>query len=280
MTNVSYQIDVHQKEHKPSYKLNETRDTTVLFIGGLVPGGNYKFRVKSKCEKNSGGSSSWINFTTTGGDTSFQHCPKATNLSVPEVSDSSALFRWIARDSVELFSVEVKSLGQTSSYALDTNLTEDSIWIEGLEPDGDYHFRIKFTCKDGSTSGSSDWSKFRTSEDAKSNLNTDEEVDDDEPAERSESDTSSVSHRVEIATFPNPAQDRFTLELPMKELGYFTTITLSDLSGRVVYRKNFESLPTDEMLPIPVQNLQEGLYKLMIRSVDFHQTKTIVVHHR
>ena len=66
----------------------------------------------------------------------------------------------------------------------------------------------------------------------------------------------------------------------MKELGQFTTIILSDLSGRVVYQKQFDSVPVDEALPIPVQNLKEGLYKLVIRSVDFHQTKTIVVHHR
>jgi len=278
--NISYQIDVHQKEHTPAYKLSETVDTTILFIDGLVAGGNYRFRVKSKCEKNSGGSSSWINFTTTGGDTSFQQCPKATNLSVPKVSDTSALLKWIAKDSIELFNLEVKSFGQTTYYAFDTTLSQDSLWIDGLHPDGDYHFRVFVTCRDGSTSGSSDWSKFRTLSKDETIVKDEDGIDDDDPVDSSEPDTSSGLNRVEISTFPNPAQDRFTLKLPMKELGQFRTIILSDLSGRVVYQKQFDSVPVDEALPIPVQNLKEGLYKLVIRSVDFHQTKTIVVHHR
>jgi hypothetical protein len=276
--NISYLVDVHQKEHTPTYKLSKTVDTTILFIDGLVAGGNYKFRVKSKCAKNSGGSSSWINFTTTGGDTTFQQCPKATNLSVPEVTDTSALLKWIAKDSVELFTLEVKSFGQTSSFSFDTTLVEDSLWVDGLEPDGDYHFRVLVTCTDGSTSGSSDWSKFRTL--SEEEAIPDEEENTGDPAGSSEPDTSSVLVSSEIATFPNPATENFTVELPTAELGSLTTIILSDMTGRIVFQKQFNSLPDEDRLPIPVQNLQEGLYTLVIRSIDFHKTKTILVQHR
>ena len=74
--NRTYLVDVHQKEHTPTYKLSEEVDTTALEVTGLTPGGNYKFRVKASCDKNAAGSSSWINFVTTGGDSTFNQCPK------------------------------------------------------------------------------------------------------------------------------------------------------------------------------------------------------------
>ncbi len=281
--NVSYQVDVHQKEHTPSYKLTETTDTTILYINGLMPGGNYKFRVKAKCEKNSAGSSSWINFTTTGGDTTFQQCPKPTNLSVPEVTDSSALLTWIARDSVESFTLDVKSYQATAHFSLNVTIVEDSFWVEGLQEDGDYHFRVVATCTDGSTSGSSDWSKFRTlpsdttstDDDSGEEDSEDEEENNEENTEQEETFISETS----ITTFPNPAVETITVELPTKELGFMTQIILSDVNGRIVYHTKLDGVPSFDRLPIPVQNLRNGIYTLMIKSVNFHETKTILVQH-
>lgn len=273
--NLTYQVDVKQMQHTPNYRLSETVDTTVLYIDGLVPGGNYKFRVKAKCEKNSSGSSSWINFTTTGGDSTFQQCPKPTNLSVPEVTDSSALLTWIAKDSVQNFTLDVKSYQGTASFSLSTTIEEDSFWVEGLVPDGDYHFRVVAHCSDTSSSGSSDWSKFRTlpSQDTTAGDTSLVEPGDDP-------DTSSVAQtEALVATFPNPAEESLTVELPSEELGYLTHVILSDLNGRVVYQIKLEGVPQENRLPIPVQELRNGIYKLMIRSVDFHQTSTILVQH-
>ena len=283
--NVSYQVDVHQKEHTPAYKLTETTDTTILYIDGLVPGGNYKFRVKAKCEKNSAGSSSWINFTTTGGDTTFQQCPKPTNLSVPGVTDSSALLTWIARDSVESFTLDVKSYQATAHFDLNVTIVEDSFLVEGLQPDGDYHFRVVATCIDGSTSGSSDWSKFRTLTSDTTSIDDDSGDEEGEEEEEEEEEEENIEQEVtfisetSIVTFPNPAVETITIELPTKELGFLTQIILSDVNGRIVYHTKLEGVPSYDRLPIPVQNLRNGIYKLMIKSVNFHQTKTILVQH-
>ncbi|MCB0688229.1 MAG: fibronectin type III domain-containing protein [Saprospiraceae bacterium] len=273
--NVSYQVDVKQKEHTPTYKLTEIVDTTILYIDGLEPGGNYKFRVKSKCEKNSGGSSSWINFTTTGGDTAFQQCPKPTNLSVPEVTDTSALLTWIAKDSVESFSLDVKSYQGTPSFSLSITIEEDSFWVEGLVPDGDYHFRVVANCSDTSSSGSSDWSKFRTLPDTAS---MEEEPDPTDEGTIEPVDTGTVAQaEALIATFPNPAEESLTIQLPTEDLGYLTQIILSDVNGRIVYQTKLNGVPKEDRIPIPVQELRNGIYKLVIRSIDFHQTKTVLI---
>ena len=202
--NVQYQVDVHQKEHTPQYRLSETVDTTALEVTGLSPGGNYKFRVKASCEKNSAGSSSWINFVTTGGDTTFNQCPKPRNLSVLEVSDTSALLSWVARDSAVSFDLEIKSFQGTPSYHFDTTLVDTFYFVSDLQPEGNYHFRVKANCTDTSSSGSSDWSKFRTLEDTSSESIS----------------TEVTTQAASISTFPNPVSEEFNIQLPTEKLGH------------------------------------------------------------
>ncbi|MDH3649630.1 MAG: fibronectin type III domain-containing protein [Saprospiraceae bacterium] len=268
--NTSYRVDVHQKEHTPQYKRSEVVDTTFLEVEGLEPGGNYKFRVKSECEKNAGGSSSWINFTTTGGDSTFNQCPKPTNLSVLAVTDSSALLTWIARDSVTKFTLEVKSFEQTPSFSY-TEMLEDTFkLVEGLAADGNYQFRVVATCLDGSTSGSSDWSKFRTL--------MREDTSETEQGTMEEQDTT-TNTTAPLVTFPNPVGETLNVDLPAEELGYITYILLSDINGRVVYSTIVEGVLKVNQATIPMQDLPDGLYKLQVRSVDYLETKTILVHH-
>ncbi len=265
--NIAYRVDVHQKEHTPQFRLSEIVDTTILEVEGLVPGGNYKFRVKADCDKNSAGSSSWINFTTTGGDTTFNNCPKPTNLSVLEVTDSSALLTWIARDSVDEFMIDVKSFEQTPSFSL-SETTEDTFYlVEGLAPEGNYQFRVVATCKDGSTSGSSDWSKFRTLPKADTTDGNGME----EPV-----DTPAVAP---LVTFPNPVAETLIVDLPEEDLGFVTYILLSDINGRIVYNEILEGTVKAEQVRIPMQDLSNGLYKLQVRSTGYLETKTILVQH-
>ena len=239
--NVSYKVDVQSKEHTAHYRYSETTDTTFVFVEGLEPGGNYKFRVKAACEKNSAGSSSWINFTTTGGDSTFQQCPKPTNLSVVEVTDSSALLKWTAKDSVESFELDVKSYEQTPSFSFNTTLEVDSFLVEGLVADGKYHFRVVATCTDGSTSGSSDWSKFRT---LPSENDEGEETTGETPDELQESDLADTLNTIasNLTTFPNPASSEMNVKVPKEELGPVTSVILTDISGRIVYETKIEGI--------------------------------------
>lgn len=263
--NVTYQVDVHQKEHTPQFRLSETVDTTALKVTGLVAGGNYKFRVKAACEKNAAGSSSWINFVTTGGDTTFNQCPKPRNLSVLDVSDTSALLTWIARDSIWSFDLEIKSFQGTASYAFDTTLMDTFYHVTDLQPEGNYHFRLKANCSDTSSSGSSDWSKFRTLADTSSGAGV------------SESDVPFETTEATIVSFPNPVEEEFVVQLPIERMGALTYVILTDLVGRVVYEKILREIPTDANLFIPVDNLRPGIYKLMVKSTGIQNHKTIVV---
>ncbi len=262
--NVSYQVDVHQKEFTPRFRLSEVVDTSVLAVDGLEPGGNYKFRVKSKCAKNSGGSSSWINFSTTGGDSTFTHCPKPSNLSVLEVTDSSALLTWIAKDSASSFELTVKSFQQTPSFSLVEMLEDTFKLVESLAPDGDYQFRVVATCTDGGTSGSSDWSKFRT-------------LPEEEVADTSGAADTTTAEALAISTFPNPASREFAFELPVQDTT--TEIVISDVNGRVVYHERIAEGVLPDTFVVPVDALIDGIYKLVITSGSTRLTNTILVQH-
>lgn len=92
----------------------------------------------------------------------IQPVPQAQKFIGIEVTDSSALLSWIIQDSATSFKVDVKSGSQTTYYSNTIN-TPDTFYLAlGLEPMGNYKFRVVATCTDGSTSGSSDWSNFRT----------------------------------------------------------------------------------------------------------------------
>ena len=266
--NREYQVDVHQKEHTPTFKLSETVDTAVLQVQGLVPGGNYKFRVKASCEKNSAGSSSWINFVTTGDSTTFDQCPKPRNLSVLEATDSSALLSWIALDTVVSFDLSIKSFENTASFSFDTTLTDTFYLASGLVPEGNYQFRLIANCSDISSSGSSDWSKFRTLEDTSGIV-----AEDPLPFPMTELESAEAL----VTTFPNPVEEELNVVLPLEKLGYLTYVTLADLTGRTVYYAKFQEVPTDSNLPISVDGLVPGIYKLAIHSVGFSVTKTILI---
>lgn len=272
--NVEYQVDVKQKEHTPSFRLSETVDTTVLFVEGLEAGGNYKFRVKASCEKNKAGSSSWINFTTTGGDSTFNQCPKPTNLSVLEVSDTSALLAWTSKDSVDHFRLDVKSYQGTTHFDLETTLEADSFLVDGLEPEGHYHFRVVAFCSDTSSSGSSDWSKFRTSA-----TESDSSQIDGSLGEEEEEIASTITAEA-LKAFPNPATAELTVDIPMETKDNEIIMVMVDPYGRIVYRQNLK--PGEEhrgLMSVQTGQLKEGVYKLVVKSIGFQKSQTVLIQH-
>jgi hypothetical protein len=284
--NAEYQVDVKSKNHTNSFNLTEMTSDTFLFVEALSPGGNYHFRIKANCSQNSGGSSSWIDFSTTGGDTLFQQCPKPVNLSVLEVTDTSALLTWISKDSVLNFSVDVKSGEQTPSYSLNI-VTEDTfLLVDDLEPNGNYKFRVVAMCADTATSGSSDWSKFRT-------LPTPDPTNEEETMETaltappqsvnlvksSEALSSDDISSENLNAYPNPADQEFVLNLPNEKLGYLTILQLTNLDGQIVFNEIIKGKPESSFV-IPVASLKDGVYNLTIRSVNFSENRRILIFHK
>ena len=65
-----------------------------------------------------------------------------------------------------------------------------------------------------------------------------------------------------ITMYPNPAEDKVTLEFEADKVNYDVVIT--DLRGRIVLNKSYSNLYGFQSLNIPVEHLQQGNYILSV----------------
>ncbi len=290
---VSFQVDVKSKNHTTS--LNQSNNTTDTFytVEGLEAGGNYHFRVKASCATKSAGSSKWIDFSTTGGDSTFAQCPKPKNLSVLEVTETSALLSWISQDTAPTFHLDIKSGSQTPSYSFSTTLSEMMYLAEGLSPDGNYQYRVKATCGDGSTSGSSDWAAFKTllvDRDTVLSDTTTTVIDtttlagvDMENRAASQSisqsavrtENSMEENNSSLSVFPNPATASLAISIQEKHLKKVTIVRLSDMMGKIVLQQKISDLVGPYTLDI--SNVKSGYYQLVVKSGDYLAQRMVYI---
>lgn len=279
-THVSYRLDVKSKNQTPQF--NESFDLTDSFkvIKGLAPGGNYHFRVKADCAKNSSGSSAWIDFSTTGGDSSFQQCPKPKNLSILEVTDSSALLSWIIQDSIKSFFLEIRNGNGTPTYYKAVTLEDTFYLAKNLTAEGNYRFRVKATCIDGSTSGSSDWAPFSTNsaeEDSEEESGIDDPI--NEGVEGEENiQQNNATRFASISVFPNPVDQDLNMALPESQPSGQTLIVISDFGGKVVYSK-LETDPKVRTMRIPVHEFKNGYYQVTMQTGTAIAQQKFFIHH-
>lgn len=297
---VDFQVDVKSKNQTTSFHFSRITTDSFLMVDGLEAGGNYHFRIKASCDKNSAGSSDWIDFSTTGGDSTFNQCPKPKNLSVLEVTDSSALLSWIIQDSASSFKVDIKSASQTPYFSHTVNIP-DTFYLEtGLEPMGNYRFRVVATCLDGSTSGSSDWSNFRTLSHQDTSVTdttvvTDTTRTDSLVAPQTSMETSQLNLKPNKSTknkksmaddplesaaitfYPNPANNQLNVQLPLNRIHQVAILEISNLEGRPVLRRQVKDVESDVLLN--VSNLREGMYQLTIRSGTYLESQKIFISH-
>ncbi|NND31959.1 MAG: fibronectin type III domain-containing protein, partial [Saprospiraceae bacterium] len=159
---VNYQVDVKHGPGTSAYSYSTTTAELTAKVEGLEPGRAYRFRVKTKCEKGSGGSSQWADFTTAGDPTSEVEeaeddkdknngpCPKATNLAILEIDDTSATLGWLGNEKNVSYLVDVHQKEHTPTYKISETVDTTIIFIEGLIPGGNYKFRVKSKCEKNS----------------------------------------------------------------------------------------------------------------------------------
>lgn len=281
-THLTYRLDVKSKEHTPHYNKTYDLQDTFKLIEGLAAGGNYHFRVMAECAKNSAGSSAWIDFSTTGNDRSTQSCPKPKNLSILSVTDSTALLSWILQDSVKNFFLEIRNSTATPAYYKGIQLTDTFYLATKLVANGKYRFRVKATCKDGATSGSSDWAPFTTA--SSSGDDSESTTDDDQAVTKETEPTESTSGRTKekfltVNLFPNPVDQNLNVDIPEDQQTGTTEIQISDFSGRVVITKTISGQKVNRV-QIPVEELENGYYQLTMRKGSVLSKQKFFIHHQ
>ncbi|MBK8672217.1 MAG: fibronectin type III domain-containing protein [Bacteroidetes bacterium] len=137
---------MYKKVGAPRFKIKQV-NTTSINITGLKPATNYIFFVRSYC--------SWYNIgrSVKGTFRTLDGCDKPTNLSVEEITSTSAKLIWSKIDSATDYIIEYKKFtGAINWKQIGPFPATDSFYIiTSLLPDTKYAWRVKAKCPDGTT---------------------------------------------------------------------------------------------------------------------------------
>ncbi len=246
-----YLLEVEHLGLTYAYNLISTTSDTSYLIDGLVPGGDYQWKITAFCSiENYSDCSDWMPFSTLE-DNIDDGCPIPMNLSHETLQEGSVLLSWEGDDSHFDYEVEIQSL-DTTSYYNQINVTTDLFMqIDGLMEGGLYQFKVNALCHSTELSDDSDWYEFSLS-----------------------TDTGSIKTSADlILAYPNPVYNQMTVEMPIDQLEGKTMIELTDLAGKVVLSEWRKGLYKGDRINFNVSSLREGAYKLTVRSTveEYHQ---------
>ena len=139
-----FEVEVRSKGNTPTYFLSRSILDHMLTITGLVPDGKYQFRVKTTCENGAfSGSTRWHSFVSTMIDN--EECPSPDDLSVENVTSSSADVNWSPAPNAEGYEVFLRSNAVDTVYST----MESNFNLENLSPQTDYEVQVRTLCSFG-----------------------------------------------------------------------------------------------------------------------------------
>ena len=255
-----YEVEVEDDENTPLFSFNAlTTDTTIAVIG-LVAGGNYQFKVKSKCagDVSSAYSASVLfgaNATgggTPGGGTTGGTCATPANLQVSEITTTSVKLSWSPVAGALRYEVEVEDDENTPAFSFDALTANTEVLIIGLTPGGHYQFKVKSKCGGGQSSEYAAWTFFSTATQLTS------------PAAGSAGVAlqNTVNAMSAFRVFPNPAASEVSIQWnePTTDL---LSLAIVNAQGRQLMRYNNID-GSNGQIELPVSNLDAGLYVVVV----------------
>jgi hypothetical protein len=268
-----FEVEVEEEDSTQDFVFKLTTNQSAVALIGLIKGGSYKVKVKSKCEENSSEYTDWVFFTTGQSnptdtsvvDTTGAFCDIPMNLQVSEIGMSSTRITWLAVPGVTTYELEVEDDENTPPFEFNIITGDTSILVSGLSPNGQYQVKVKSKCSNGFNSEYTDWVFFSTQNELRTPDNSSER-------------TGLLKQLEEISIYPNPARENFRIELPEGNDMQKVNIKIFDPQGKLVWGE--ENIPS-EVFPkaIPVGEFQNGLYHISLQTKIGLQTYKLMIAH-
>lgn len=250
----NYDVNVQNGTGNPIFMDVTTNDVagTSFIASGLTAGKNYKFKVRTNCGGDHSSWSPYFNFTAGfegGGGT----CDVPTGLSVTGITSSGAVLNWIDVDAATTYRVRVEDgSGNPIDFVFNASTGANSFSVSGLNAASNYKFKVRSSCV-GDKSGWSAWKNFATA-----------------PLREGElTNTFSV--------FPNPATESINIQFVNNDLSA-SQLMIYDLTGKMVYQQLLQD-NNNGTINIPVSDLAEGIYHIMLTNGTSIQTEKLIVTH-
>lgn len=250
----NYDVNVQNGPGNPLVMDVTTNDVagTSFIASGLTSGANYKFKVRTNC---GGDHSSWSPyfFFTAGFDGGGGTCDVPSGLNITGITSSSALLNWVDVDAANMYRVRVEDgSGNPVAFAFNATTGDNSYTVSGLNASSNYKFKVRSSCV-GDKSGWSDWTNFTTA-----------------PLREGElSNTFSV--------FPNPATETINIQFVNNSING-SQLMIFDLTGKMVYQQLIQDVYNGN-INIPVSDLAEGIYQIIMTNGESVQTEKLMVTH-
>jgi len=213
-------------------------------LGNLLPNTAYQFQVSSKCNGVTSAYSSSFVFTTLNTPVP---CIVPYGLSTTNITNNSAKVNWTQYVSADTFRVRYSINGTTNYMWKDVNgaggVTNTT--LTGLNSSSTYQWQVRTVCN-GAQSAYSSSVIFST-------------------AAMREADISSENSFENLVLYPNPAHLKSTAAFTSDEEGN-GVVTVSDLTGRIIYSEPFTIQKGINILEIDVANLPRGIFLVHLQN--------------
>lgn len=214
-------------------------------IDRMSPSTTYDVQVSSICLGVSSGYSSIHTFVTASGSVP---CATPYDLNTTSILANSATISWTPDVTADSFMVRYSVLG-TTNYIWKKITGAGGVFstsLTGLTNNTNYQWQVRSICTGVSTSVYSASYSFST------------------PVLRLANQEIQTSVE-ELLVYPNPAKDKFTIRFTASE-NIISKFYLFDLSGRLLFMEEFNSISGDNQKEIPVHGLAEGMYLGILES--------------
>ncbi|KAA3648874.1 MAG: T9SS C-terminal target domain-containing protein [Bacteroidetes bacterium] len=243
---ISYKI-MYRRSSANQWENVEFRNVQkgILKVSGLNPNTKYFWAIRVK---DSGGN--WSNISDVQNFWTLANpCILPSNLNTSGISSSMARITWTDASNALYYKVRYFKQGSNSKTTLRVSSGREKYWITGLDASSTYNWQIKAVCSYRDRTGTQ-WSNIQS-------FNTDP----DQSSSNRLQFVEQIDELENIAVYPNPFKESFTLELPELESNKYFIEVFNILGSKMLEKSSIGG-----QIDIELGNADAGIYFVRINN--------------
>ena len=249
---IAYKLEIENGSGNANiFKDTATVATNTYTVNNLLPGLNYKVKVRTVCANgNHSDWTNWLTFNSSTGQivmhTSSGGCGKPSGLQANNITNTSAMLSWNKVQNAVGYTVRIeKESGANQEFTVTT--TDTFVMVTGLVPGSLYKFKVRSVC-----TGHSKWSKWKF-------FSTPLVI---EPGIFNKQVVSTGIVPTALMAYPNPVSDLLTVQLEDVTAGQKNYFIITDLSGRVMLEESVNADTGNLTRVFDMSRFDNGVYLL------------------
>lgn len=269
---------------------------TSFNLSGLAANTSYNFQVQANCNGTLGTYSTAANFTTTGGSCSDSNEPNNSRTTAKKITVNTNITAQIASatdndwynfsNTSSTRNIKINLTTLPADY--DVKLYRNSTELAVSQNDGTLDEQIIYNTNTVSTAyyayvygynGAFSNTQCYTLRVSLSGSAWLQGIPADERSDETSIEIPVLFQNAGFGMYPNPADASLTLEIPVIEENAPVSVTITDISGRLLLQQQPNLSKSDNRLNIRMDDIANGVYFVQVRNGDRQHTRKLVVQH-